>query len=489
MQLSYVNSTLATSFGFSELTASLATVNMQGTLRLIFSAKDGNLLGSVALGAAPAPSPQGDIVFAPQVGPDFGFQHTAALPRMFNISAFDAAMRMNTISASGAPNSAQTVIAPVGGGIFGASAVQVLEFASGDWLALAKHSAPGLTLHRLSDTGVLTQTISIADTEKTYLASVSHTATIARGADQLLLAISALENGISSYLISADGTVHWIDSFGAQNGLPVNGLAMLQTVQIGGVDFALLAGTNSSSITVLRVNPLGVFFETDHVMDTRDTRFANIAAFDSFVVQGRLFVVAAGTDAGLTLFELLGDGTLSHIQTFVLEGGVGLSAVTAIKTQMLGSSVGVFMIDAGADQVFRFDLNMGNLGARILASAGQATGTAADERLIGSAGDDMINGGAGNDFLHDGAGADTLTGGAGADVFVFARDGAVDAITDFEAGLDRIDVSTWGRIYSASALNITATSTGAEVVYGDERIIITAATGTPLMLTDSDFIF
>ena len=489
MQLSYVNATLAAPFGFQDLTASLATVHMQGTLRLIFSARDGNLLASVALGAVPAPSPQGDIVFAPQIGPDFGFQHTATLPRMFNIAAFDAAMRMNTISASGAPNAAQTVIAPAGGGIYGASAVQVLEFASGDWLALAKHSAPGLTLHRLSDTGVLSQTITLEDTEKTYLASVSDTATIARGADQLLLAISALENGISSYLIAADGTAQWIDSFGAQNGLAVNGLAMLQTVQIGGIDFALLAGSNSSSITVLRVNPLGVFFETDHVIDTRDTRFANVAAFDSFVAQGRFFVVAAGTDAGLTLFEMLGDGTLSHVQTFVLEGGVGLSAVTAIKTEMLGSNVGVFLIDAGADQIFRFDLNLGALGGRIMASAGQAMGTAADERLIGSDIADVLNGGAGDDFLHDGAGADTLTGGAGADVFVFARDGAVDVITDFEAGLDRIDVSAWGRIYAASALNITATDTGADVVYGDERIIITSVAGTPLSLTDGDFIF
>jgi serralysin len=492
VQLSYVSSTIATSVGFSEVSASMATVEMQGNLRLIFSARDGNLLSSVALGPAPVLGPQGDIVFNPQHGPDFSIQLTEGLPRIYNWSAFNAPLVSNVISANGTPGGSQNVAAPTGGVLVGVGSAQVIEFQGGDFKAISQQSASGMTLHRLSDTGVLGAGRFIADTDKTFLAGVTDKATLARGSDQLLLTISAQENGISSYRISPSGTVEWIDSLGAQNGLAVNGLAMLQTVTIGGIDFAILAGTLSSSLTVLRVNPMGVFFETDHVFDTRDTRFDDIAAFDSFVAQGRFFILAGGTDSGLSLFELLGDGTLSHMETFVLEGGVGLTAITGIKTVVLGSSVGVFIVDSGADQIFRFDLALGNLGARIVATGGLATGTAADERLIGSAQGDAISAGAGDDFLHDGAGADTLTGGAGADVFVFAADGTSDRITDFQDGIDRIDVSNWGRIYSASVFTITSTATGAELSYGAERIIITSATNTPLSsatLTDADFIF
>jgi len=83
-----------------------------------------------------------------------------------------------------------------------------------------------------------------------------------------------------------------------------------------------------------------------------------------------------------------------------------------------------------------------------------------------------------------------LRGGAGADVFVFARDGAVDVIADFQAGIDRIDISAWGRIYSAAALQISQTATGAEVIYGDERLIIHSMNGAPLTaLGDNDFLF
>ena len=83
-------------------------------------------------------------------------------------------------------------------------------------------------------------------------------------------------------------------------------------------------------------------------------------------------------------------------------------------------------------------------------------------------------------------------GGAGADVFVFASDRAVDRISDFEDGVDRIDVSDWGRIYSRDALTITATSTGAEISFGAERLIITSVTTTSLAasaFTDADFVF
>ena len=70
------------------------------------------------------------------------------------------------------------------------------------------------------------------------------------------------------------------------------------------------------------------------------------------------------------------------------------------------------------------------------------------DTLDGGIGSDSLDGGAGNDVLIGGAfGTDHLTGGAGADLFVFltANDSlaikAADVITDFEVGIDHIDLS------------------------------------------------
>jgi Ca2+-binding RTX toxin-like protein len=66
--------------------------------------------------------------------------------------------------------------------------------------------------------------------------------------------------------------------------------------------------------------------------------------------------------------------------------------------------------------------------------------------LFGGAGNDALIGGAGADTLFGAGGADNLTGGAGADVFRYdatsdSTTGAVDDISGFQAGLDKIDLS------------------------------------------------
>jgi len=73
------------------------------------------------------------------------------------------------------------------------------------------------------------------------------------------------------------------------------------------------------------------------------------------------------------------------------------------------------------------------------------TGDGVGNTLQGMAGNDTLDGGAGDDRLVGGDGADVLTGGADADTFVFqfASDG-VDEITDFESGVDTIEVSASG---------------------------------------------
>lgn len=94
-----------------------------------------------------------------------------------------------------------------------------------------------------------------------------------------------------------------------------------------------------------------------------------------------------------------------------------------------------------------------------------------NDLLAGNDGDDLLNGGTGNDRLFGGndndtliggAGRDEMGGGSGSDVFVFSsvshspHGGSRDTITDFQAGLDHIDLSGF-----AGTLDFVGSYTGA----------------------------
>lgn len=66
------------------------------------------------------------------------------------------------------------------------------------------------------------------------------------------------------------------------------------------------------------------------------------------------------------------------------------------------------------------------------------------DTLYGGIGEDSLYGGDARDVLIGGEGNDQLFGGSGVDVFVMKGGLGRDVICDFEAGVDRIDLSAWG---------------------------------------------
>lgn len=489
MQLQLLATYTAQSLGFTAISEGLAVVESQGYARLIYSARNGNLVGSMVIEpAAPIPRP---VLETHAPGADLVFQTTSAGQTLYVFSTYADSLRMAPIAASGAPGAISLVNTGLGP-LVGVTAMEMFEGGATDIAVVAQHGLAGLRIFSVADAGGMALIGSIGDSPKAYLADISDLAGVGIGGASYLLALSGLENGVSCYRISAGGGLEFIDSLGNRDGLAINGPAALQVAEVGGQEFAVIASTLSDSLSVVRINPMGALFETDHLIDTRDTRIKGVAALDMFSAHDRSFVVAGGTDSGLSLFELLPEGKLSHMQSFALETGAGIGSVTGIEVAVLGDKAAVFVTDATGAMINRYDISLSAMGNLILGHGGLVAGTALDDRLLGSSADETLQGGAGDDFIHDGCGSDVLYGGAGADVFVFAKDGAQDRIADFTDGLDRIDLSDWGRVYSSQALTIQSTATGARVSYGNEVLLIDTANGSTLPvanLTDADFIF
>lgn len=131
-----------------------------------------------------------------------------------------------------------------------------------------------------------------------------------------------------------------------------------------------------------------------------------------------------------------------------------------------------------------FDLLAGGLGRDQLRGGNhndKLFGNGGHDTLFGDKGNDTLIGGAGNDRLLDGAGVDRLTGGAGSDVFVLNRDGQRDIITDFQDGIDRIDLDL--RFNQITIRNGSKAGT-VEVLHGKDVLVIS---GMGEALTKADF--
>ena len=112
--------------------------------------------------------------------------------------------------------------------------------------------------------------------------------------------------------------------------------------------------------------------------------------------------------------------------------------------------------------------------------------------ISGLDGDDLLIGGRTGDVLVGGAGNDTLTGGSGADVFVFApTDLGADVVTDFQNGLDQLDVSA----FNFGAADLQTVIDGAQQL-GSDTLLTFAQDNTGLLqntqvgaIEVTDFVF
>ncbi len=115
-------------------------------------------------------------------------------------------------------------------------------------------------------------------------------------------------------------------------------------------------------------------------------------------------------------------------------------------------------------------------------------GSDGDDEFDAGAGDDTLTGGQGNDTLTGGTGVDTLTGGLNDDIFVFADGDGVDTVTDFEDGIDLLDVSAM-LVADSSGFVITGNSTTNVTVDFGAGDTVTLIGVSPITVDDADFLF
>lgn len=270
--------------------------------------------------------------------------------------------------------------------------------------------------------------------------------------DAPLVTISAFDDHVTVIPgAGASGIAH----FGAEQGFGIAAPAALELIESDLGHWAVLAAAGSSSLSVLAVTPDGGVLPTDHVIDTRGTRFEDVQALASARWGDEVLIVAGGSDHGLTLFRLSPDGRLVWLDTLEHQTGDGLYNISALSALVIDQTL---VVTAGSQR-----------------DPGLTTVTVslADLGISGH----LATGGAGHDLLISSSGNTVLTGGAEADIFALRVHGAPVEITDFQVGIDRLDLSDWPMLRSVDQLDIMTTSEGALVTYRDFSIRVASDHG------------
>lgn len=289
-------------------------------------------------------------------------------------------------------------------------------------------------------------------------------------------------------LLRAGGTgqMALVDIVGPAEGAWVDRPGAVATVTgADGAAYVIMAASGSASLTVLAIEGNSLV-PVDHVIDSLDTRFNDVSHLAVVDIGGQPYVIAAGTDQGLTVLSLLPGGQLIEVATIAASVDTPLNGISSIEAVATGDGARIFVATQGAPYLVEFTLDLDNAGATLTGNAGAnaLTGTGQDDILSGGAGADTLSGGAGNDVIADGVGLDLLTGGAGADTFILAADGAVDRITDFQRGTDSVTLRAPVPGLGFDDIQVLSRSWGAEIRIGTEVLHVYAADGSSLTWAD-----
>ena len=293
---------------------------------------------------------------------------------------------------------------------------------------------------------------------------------VARLGDRsFLLSASGLGNYVAVQMVRADGTLGPAQLVEAGRGLGMDRPNHIGTVAVNGVTYVVVASANSS-LTTMRLSYEGDLQPIDHIIDELGTRFRGVTAFETLSMDGRGFLFVGGGDDGISVFTVLPDGKLLHLQTLVDRDDITLADVSAISAVAIDGKIAVFVTSGTERGITQFVFEPGGIGLTRTVGAGRQAGTDGSDLMQASSQTTALVGGAGDDILVSADRPLQMTGGEGADTFVVKEVNGKITITDFEFGVDRLDLSFLGMIRSTAQLTFSPQSYGIKIFYGNSVI-------------------
>ncbi|MGR3343713.1 MAG: hypothetical protein ACU0DI_10890, partial [Paracoccaceae bacterium] len=201
------------------------------------------------------------------------------------------------------------------------------------YMISSRPDAAGLAIFQQMGDGSLN---AIAPAPDASVGQISDLATVTVYGSTWILGTSLATDSVESYTQDASGVLTHFGSFGAADGLGMNTPVALTPIMLDGQPYVVIGSSDSASLSVLRLEADGSFTATDHVLDDLNTRFDNTSIVETATVGDAVFVLAAGSDDGFSLFRMRPDGRLHHLASYADTSATALDNVSAAALGMDG---------------------------------------------------------------------------------------------------------------------------------------------------------
>lgn len=326
----------------------------------------------------------------------------------------------------------------------------------------------------VSAAGIVTRTASAMAPNATYTLNISSTdPTGAKRVETFTILTGTTGiNTLSATNLNVDNVIYGLAGNDILNGMggddTLYGQAGSDTLN-GGIGSDVLVG-GAGADTLRGEDGNDTFLYT--IGDGTDTVDGGIGS-DTLAISG---TTAANTLSAVTVGAALtnfGGGTFTNVESITLDLLAG-SDTLSYSNNAVGNVVSV-NLSAGTATGFTAIANIENV-----------TGSRGADTLIGDAGANILVGGGGTDFLTGGAGGDTFRYAAITDLTTVAN--TSDRITDFEDGLDKIDLAAMdaNTVLAGRQSGFTFIGTGAFTGVGQVRYSTTVGGDTLIELNTNN---
>ena len=217
----------------------------------------------------------------------------------------------------------------------------------------------GISVFELNDDGTLTSVFNIADTGALELNNIRDIAFTEVGGNPMLVVVGG-DDAVSTFDVADDGSLTEADQIDQSGSLLLDNGQAVTTVTVGGNTYVVTGNSDNNSnnegVSTFSLDSSGNLAFVDQIAEGEDSgnlELNGVRALASGEAGGTTYVIAGGSDDGLSVFSVNASGILTNV--FNISDGnspdlpgenLELNNVRAITTASVGGTTYVY---AGGD--------------------------------------------------------------------------------------------------------------------------------------------